>query len=134
MESIPSMSGVFVQIRSWNSLANGYDDWTMKQFAKETGIQVLAKTPAERHTFLTGEKRKEWLGWRAKKMTEFYNEFRAFLDEYNPKLKIYVEHPLTQEYTDDTGVDMSEIIKIHDVYPAKSNPVYKRTPRHSARG
>ena len=52
----------------WQGIEWGYDDDTVGRFSQTTGIAV-PQTYSERYSFLTGEKRREWLQWRADQIT-----------------------------------------------------------------
>ena len=47
----------------------------------------------ERYSYLTGEKRSEWLKWRSEQVTSFVRKLRELLDRYNPELKLYLSIP-----------------------------------------
>lgn len=79
-------------IATWDSLEYGYDDWTVNRFSRETGIPVPEKL-RERYSYLTGEKRSEWLKWRSEQVTSFVRKLRELLDRYNPELKLYLSIP-----------------------------------------
>ena len=81
----PAFAGVYIWSLpiKFNSLEHGYDDYSVGLFEKETGIHVPASTGngrfAKRYAFLTGEKRSEWLAWRAGKLTAFIHEVAALV-------------------------------------------------------
>lgn len=116
--SNPALDGLFINLRSWGGLENGYDDWTINLFTKETGIKVPQKDFEERYQYLTGEKRKEWIAWRTQKMTDFYKKFRAFLDEFNPKLNIYTALSFNPKRIEESCVDYRQITAaVHNFHP-----------------
>lgn len=80
----PSLAGVAVQLAG-NGYAQllepkwGFDDNTVRRFEQETGIAVPGNGPqrfAVRAHFLLGEKRREWVAWRAKVVSGFYAQLR----------------------------------------------------------
>ena len=105
----------------------GYDDYTTGLFEKETGIKVPRM---KRYDFLMGEKKREWLQWRADKVTEFIKAVREELDRINPRWNLYVTYrsltPTTEtgdlrsswDYLADGLMDLNAIKKLHNTYPA----------------
>ncbi len=79
---------------SFCSLKQGYGDYTVKLFSKETGIKVPDyQGPgrfAQRYEFLTGKVLAQWLKWRAEKTTAAIREVAAEMKKVNPKLILYV--------------------------------------------
>ncbi|OQA85567.1 MAG: Di-glucose binding within endoplasmic reticulum [Lentisphaerae bacterium ADurb.Bin242] len=72
---------------AWESLDRGYGEYTLKKFEKETGITV----PRDRaYSFLTGEKRADWLKWRADVSTKFILRARKELEKIKPGVKLYI--------------------------------------------
>ncbi len=72
----------------YDSLDQGYDDYTVSLFEKETGIRVPKGSADEdryaaRYTFLTGAKRQQWLAWRSRKITSFYTKLASMLKQAN---------------------------------------------------
>ncbi|HEY3378081.1 MAG TPA: hypothetical protein VGL77_11370, partial [Armatimonadota bacterium] len=87
--------------QSWNALPSlnwGYEDWTMKQFAKETGITVPGKDGdperfRQRFTFLTGAKMREtWIAWRCQKMLDYHRRLRDRIRQNNPNAVLYLPY------------------------------------------
>jgi len=90
----------FEGIDLWNSERNsvffpnievGYGDYTVGLFEKETGIKVPGDKNSpdrfyRRYVYLTGERKKEWLEWRAKKTYEFVKELNKMLKKKDKKL------------------------------------------------
>ncbi len=79
----------------FNSLDNGYDDYTVSLFERETGMKVPVKGSgkgrfAERFHYLTGPARNQWLAWRAKKTTELFQEIDALVRKTRPDLHCYI--------------------------------------------
>ena len=79
---------------AYKDLDNGYGDYTIALFEKETGIKVPGTSEADdrfgkRYDFLTGEKRTEWLKWRATKTTALFKEISQMVRKTKPSLKLY---------------------------------------------
>lgn len=73
----------------------GYDDLTVAAFERETGVKVPpVADPAERYAvrykYLTGEKRAQWLAWRARRNTELLKQAEALVRETRPGLKLCI--------------------------------------------
>lgn len=85
----PNIKAVsFWNTLGWNSLNDGYDDYTVNKFSVETGIKV---PDSNRYEFLTSEKiLPHWSKWRAIQVFELIKQVRQALDKINPKLDIYV--------------------------------------------
>ncbi|MEI6503069.1 MAG: hypothetical protein WCP21_18825, partial [Armatimonadota bacterium] len=77
----------------FGSLNYGYDDLTIAAFEKVTGLKVPAgENPADRfaarYKYLTGEKRPQWLAWRAKQNTDLLKQVDALVRQTRPGLKL----------------------------------------------
>lgn len=89
LKDAKNVDGFELWLNPWgNSIENGYDDYTIGEFTKETGVSCPVLAP-ERYAFLNGEKQAQWLDWRAKKATGFYHAVRKVLNEFNPDWKLY---------------------------------------------
>ena len=90
---------------TWYKLERGYDDYSTGLFTRETGIAVPAEL-SKRYAYLTGEKRGEWLRWRAGKVTEIVRAMRTMLDGIDPELtlQIVVPRDAARAYEDRGGV------------------------------
>lgn len=66
----------------FHDIFTGYDDLTIGLFEKETGIQC-PKSCKDRYNFLVGDqaRRKAWIDWRCRKVTEAARELVAVLRE-----------------------------------------------------
>ena len=108
----------------WNGLDFGYDDWTVRAFFRETGLQAPqgmlldAKGQADynaRYAYLTlegSEGREKWLDWRAGKTAGF---FRYMLDTFraaNPKMEIYLCSSEQPKAFVEKGVDPQRLLAI----------------------
>lgn len=122
----PALSGLVITdyTLDWGSLDNGYDDYTVNRFSKDTGIKVPAVTLKERHKFLTGAKRAEWLKWRADVITRNAANYRKLVNEYNPNLDVYLLVPDREENYVEHGVDLAAIRKIGGLKIGVSRSLY----------
>ncbi len=73
----------------------GYGDFTMAMFTRDTGIKVpgTANDPkryAERHAFLTSERRGEFIAWRCKKISGFHKRVAKALAAVREDLTLYL--------------------------------------------
>ena len=137
-----SKSPAFAGVHIWSlpimfgSMEQGYDDYSIGLFEKETGIHVPATTSgnerfAERYAFLTGEKRREWLAWRANKITAFIHEVATLVSSAKSGCITYVsvmqpEDKMTtlaesetfnavQYLYEKNGIDLRELGKRNDI-------------------
>lgn len=85
----PGMKAVsFWLTMGWNSLNDGYDNYTVNKFSADTGIKV---PDSERYEFLTSPKiLPQWSKWRATQVFELIKAVRNALDKIKPELAIYV--------------------------------------------
>jgi len=72
----------------------GLDDTTVARFAQETGIRVPGGSGedrfARREKFLLGERRQEWLAWRAATVARFYERVQAELSARRAGARLYL--------------------------------------------
>jgi len=131
------LSGVQYEITSWGTwgnLNNGYDDYTVGKFAKDTGIAVTGK-PEDRYAFLTGEKCADWLAWRAEQVTALVRAMRRMLDDINPALDLELIVPADKEerYVQ-RGIDVAAIKKLPNVrFCVTRDPTNARIDMHWSR-
>lgn len=92
-----SFLGMSGRLESWqwdgllalSSLNWGYEDWTVGQFVKDTGIAVPGEAAdphryEKRYRFLTAPGMKEkWIAWRQGRMTEFLRKLSSRIREKN---------------------------------------------------
>ncbi|HEY3329827.1 MAG TPA: hypothetical protein VGK19_07395 [Capsulimonadaceae bacterium] len=103
-----AFGGISLRLMNWQwgsfnafpSLAWGYEDCTVSQFVKDTGIAVpgAASDPdryAKRFAFLTAPKMRErWIDWRCRKMLALYTRLRDRIQKNHPGAVIYLaKHP-----------------------------------------
>ena len=72
----------------------GYDDDSVEQFEKETGVRLnLPRTGIERfaarYELLTGKYREQWFGWRGRKIREKLLEMRQIVSSGKQKWKLF---------------------------------------------
>jgi len=93
-DNVPGFDGVNMTTQSmgfYSGLDDGYDDYTLKLFSKETGVDVAAKGGAERHEFLTQEPQlSAWRKWRDEQSVKLYRQIREEMDDVDPGLKLYL--------------------------------------------
>lgn len=96
----PAFKGISVNM--WHatilwyfSLKSGYDDYTIRLFEKETGIQVLVgdKDPerfSKRYRFLNENHSEEWINWRCMKVKDLFCQIRDTITSVRPDLRLTV--------------------------------------------
>ncbi|MFZ2654504.1 MAG: hypothetical protein WAX69_06270 [Victivallales bacterium] len=116
--------------QGWNALPGlnwGYDDWTIAQFEKDTGIKVppfakateggagKAKDPKrfrQRFDFLTGAARERWIEWRCDRIFKYHCRLRDRIRQAKPDAKLFLNYfgPDPREaYSQDMLGQMREI-------------------------
>jgi len=112
---------------NWHTIELGYDDWTVRRFAEETGHPVPpalledAKAKADynaRFAYLAeGAGRTAWLRWRADVVLTFYRELLAVLRRANPEMKILLQLSVTdpEESYEQRGLDLKAIMSLPGV-------------------
>lgn len=74
----------------------GYGDWTMREFTKDTGMDVPGEAGSpdrfkERHDFLMSDaNRSVWLAWRTARIKAFYRRIRDAIAAVAPGRELYV--------------------------------------------
>jgi hypothetical protein len=96
----PAFKGI--SINMWHatilwyfSLKSGYDDYTIRLFEKETGIQVPVKDKdperfSKRYQFLTENHSEEWINWRCLKIKDLFCQIRDTITSVRPDLRLSV--------------------------------------------
>ena len=78
----------------WTDARAGYDDWTLRQYAKETGAEVplAEKDVVAREKFLLDDpaRREKWFRWRADKVTSLKAEILAAMRKYRPDARLQI--------------------------------------------
>ncbi|WNB76166.1 family 10 glycosylhydrolase [Methylomonas koyamae] len=99
----PAFNGLAVRLMGWAfsswqafpSIHWGYDDFTVRLFEKETGIEVpVPETDAgrfkKRYDWLTQTQYERWVSWRCNKIFDFYKRLASILQSAKPGLKLYI--------------------------------------------
>ena len=63
----------------FGSLDNGYGEWTVALFTRETGIHVPGDTPMKRAQWLLSHAKNEWIAWRCRKVADAVRELAETL-------------------------------------------------------
>jgi hypothetical protein len=71
----------------------GYDDHTVAQFCRETGVETPGQGSSPerfsaRHRALTGERREAWVAWRCQRLAAFYEAILAELQRTRPDARL----------------------------------------------
>lgn len=99
----PALRGVSLRFMQWknptlhnfHSLDWGYDDYTIAQFEKDTGIRVAvdrreADRHAARHQWLMTKQRAAWIAWRSRRIAELLTRVRDRVRQARADLVVYV--------------------------------------------
>ncbi|MDR3709242.1 MAG: hypothetical protein P4L33_13155 [Capsulimonadaceae bacterium] len=100
----PSFAGISSRLmlgwqwQGWNALPGlnwGYDDWTIAQFEKDTGVRVpgTANDPGrykKRYLFLTGPKSDAWITWRCNKIYAYHQRILARIRRAKSSAKLFL--------------------------------------------
>jgi len=135
----PSVPGIalFNTVHSCHGLGTidqSYDDYTLKLFSQETGIQLPLPPlkPEERfhawYTWLKNEHWDEWIQWRKEKQTEIFYELAGIVAAKKPgaKLQVMVKYPIPTLYVGETvndvnaylneiGIDLEALARNEDI-------------------
>lgn len=84
----------FILADSWSSvfyrdLSEGYEDWTIRQFEKDTKIRVPVPSDArdrfaKRYQWLMKNAKNQWIRWRVERLSAFYKKMVAALQREAP--------------------------------------------------
>jgi len=137
--SEPSVQGValFTTIHSTHGLGTidqSYDDYSLKQFSKDTGIRLPALDgPVEDrfrqwHDWLQKQHWEAWIRWRKGKETQLLNDLAHIVASKKPgaKLQVMVKYPIPTmnaglkvsdvgKYLDEIGLDIEELARNRDI-------------------
>jgi len=117
---VPGVDGISFTTHSigfFTSLDDGYDDYTVDRFSRETGVAVAAKSGAERREFLTqAPQLGKWLEWRASQSAELFRQIRAEMDRVAPSLKLYVETALPDGPSPENATLLGQLQAIRGLY------------------
>lgn len=113
---------------SWPSPEHGYDDWTVRRFARDmhlTGNADLkpllsdAKRGADyqaRFDLLwKGALKPQWVKWRAARVTEFFARLVGFIQANCPGMKVYLTIPGEDDVYEKKGIDIDALLAIKGV-------------------
>lgn len=97
-ESFRGFSFVITDSRSnlfYRSLDEGYGDWSVRQFEKDTGVKVPVPSDArdrfsKRYRWLMKNAKEKWIRWRAGRLAKFYAQMAKTLQEAAPGRKIVI--------------------------------------------
>ena len=106
---------------SWPGLKAGYDDWTVRRFAADTGVVLPEATGKDRfrvrYDFLTAPgMRDRWLKWRSGITMEFFGRFCQKLRQAKADVRIIAE--VTDDFERayaEYGVDVRALAKMPNV-------------------
>ena len=95
----PAFKGIDLWLNTpafFTSLKQGYGDYTIAVFEKETGIKIPVSSESknrfeQRYRFLTGPGKKDWLAWRAQKNLELVKEINTRLQRSKKGTRLYLE-------------------------------------------
>ena len=120
-----------ITLGTWYGLERGYDDFSTRRFARETGISVPDEL-SKRYDYLTGEKREAWLKWRSEKVTEVVLAMRKMLDEIAPAFKLQLIVPQNPaEAYEGKGIDLAALKRIpHVSFCVNRTPTLYRHDMH----
>ncbi len=81
------------QLLQLGGLEVGYDDWTISEFARDTGtkLPVVANNPKrfrQRYDWLMANARDRWMQWRCEKIADYYGEAARVLRRHRPDLQL----------------------------------------------
>ncbi len=99
-----SFAGISIRVpfgwhfTGWNAfhgLDYGYEDWTIREFERDTGIKVPGeagdpKRFEARYKFLVHTQRERWMKWRQARMYDYYKRLLARIRAVKPSAKLHV--------------------------------------------
>jgi concanavalin A-like lectin/glucanase superfamily protein len=79
----------------FHNLQEGYSDYNIKQFEKETGIRIPVSNKenrrfGQRYQWLMKNAKVKWVKWRCQKIRSFYQHLSAIIQKYNPNAKLVI--------------------------------------------
>ncbi len=88
------------QWQGWNALPGlnwGYDDWTVAQFEKDSGLKVPGKAGdpkrfRQRFDYLTGAARDRWIEWRCDRIFKYHCRLRDRIRQAKPDAKLFLNY------------------------------------------
>jgi hypothetical protein len=141
----PALLGVSLRLMQWqnptlnnfHSLDWGYDDYTIEQFQKDTGITIPAKKGNAsrfrlRYEWLMTHAKDAWISWRCKKIAQLYTKIRDRLRLARADLKLYsgvfdgYPSEFGTEWLKGAGVDVQLLSRIDGVVLINALHAYGR--------
>ena len=105
----PALDGVSLRFMQWknpaldnfHSLDWGYDDYTIAQFEKDTGMRVPVAADANaapaRYRWLMTNARERWIDWRCRRIAQLLTRIRDRVRKARPDLVVYIPvFPMTE--------------------------------------
>lgn len=106
LKDSPAFAGISCRLMlgwqwaGYNALSGlkfGYEDWTIAQFEKETGIDVPGQDDDSgrfkaRFDFLTGPKKQAWLDWRCGKIFALHQRLRDRIQQARPGARLFLNY------------------------------------------
>jgi hypothetical protein len=140
----------------FSGITEGYDDYSIKTFAQDTGIKVPVDTKdkkrfMKRYTWLMGNAKEQWINWRCQKLAVFYQKMHDILSQDNVSRNfsvlvtshsaignVFENWPLNEmteyEYFRQCGLDFKILSGIKDVSITPSiAPLWGRIKKEGAR-
>lgn len=93
-----------------SSLNWGYEDWTIRQFENDTGINVPDGDVPEkrfeaRYRFLTGDENKtKWIAWRSERMGDYLKRLVTRISARNPNATLFLCGSGRQDENHEPGI------------------------------
>jgi sugar lactone lactonase YvrE len=100
----PAFKGLAIRILAWQfyswqalpSIHYGYEDYTIEQFQRETGVKVpVARDAADRfqqrYRWLMANAYQRWVDWRCDKIFRYHCRLARILTAARPDLKLYLD-------------------------------------------
>ena len=138
----------------WGSLNQGYDDWTVGAFVRESGkaraldattqarLKRLVRPAKDSSDYLARWEaltstnapsvRAAWLRWRADRVTDFTRELVTRCRRDNPALRLFIQVSPGEESYVENGIDLEAVAAIDGVHLATT--AWAHAPRANVRG
>ncbi|MEN6347530.1 MAG: LamG domain-containing protein [Armatimonadia bacterium] len=95
------------QLLQLGGLDVGYDDWTLAEFERDTGLKVPvdSRDPqrfGKRYDWLLAQAREQWIHWRCARLASYYGQVAQVLRSKRPDLRLVavVLHPIPAVHAD----------------------------------
>ncbi|MFA6291717.1 MAG: hypothetical protein WC637_08045, partial [Victivallales bacterium] len=137
----PSFKGISLRESSWvntcfnnfHSLDWGYDDYTVGEFEKETGVRIPgdnkdAKRFEQRYQWIMANAKEKWITWRCQKINGLYRDIVTLVKKARPDLTVYTNcYGGDPKSSSEAGVDLQQLSKIDGLVIVNSGG-YGRRP------